>query len=162
MEGIINYHGFSIPVINLRRHFGMEVVPYRWHTPIILVNISDHQVGLIVDDVLDVLAISSEQIVDPHSILPTGVPETPLLKGIIQTEKNITLLLDLAHLFDPVQVRALSATADAIGEQPAQANIGKAHAQKPAAKKRGAVSKEKTKKAMETPSRMVSESAEKP
>src|SRR6185295_6288410 len=58
MEGVINYHGASVPVVNLRRHFGMEVEPYRWHTPIILVNISDRRVGLIVDEVLDVLAIS--------------------------------------------------------------------------------------------------------
>ena len=119
MEGVINYHGASVPVVNLRRHFGMEVVPYSWHTPIILVNISDRQVGLIVDEVLDVLAISDEQIIDPGSILPPGVPQASLLKSIIQTEQNITLLLDLAHLFDQVQVRALSAAANALDKKTA-------------------------------------------
>ena len=156
MEGIINYHGVSIPVVNLRRHFGMEVIPYRWHTPIILVDIVGHQVGLIVDDVLDVSALSREQIVDPRAILPTGIPDTPLLKGIIQTEQDITLLLDLTHLFDQVQVRALNAAASALGEKPAQEPPEKTRPEKPAAKKRGNTSKEKTAKAAATPRRQAS------
>lgn len=120
MEGVINYHGFSIPVINLRRHFGMTVVPYRWHTPIILVNIAHHQFGLIVDDVLDVLTLPADQIVDPKVILPLGIPETPLLQGIIQSEDNITLMIDLSHLFDQVQVRALNAATGALRGQAQQ------------------------------------------
>jgi len=134
MEGVINYHGFSIPVINLRRHFGMAVLPYRWHTPIILVNIEQHQVGLIVDDVLDVSSVAANEIVDPRAVLPLGMPDTPLLKGIIQTEENITLLLDLSHLFDQVQVRALSVATRSLSEptpQPPTAPL------KAAKKKRG-------------------------
>jgi purine-binding chemotaxis protein CheW len=141
MEGVINYHGSSIPVVNLRRHFKMEVVPYSWHTPIILVNILDRPVGLIVDDVLDVTAIAPEQIVSPCSIIPQGLPGISLLKGIIQTGDKLILMLDLAHLFDQVQVRVLSATAEAIGEQPGQTLIEKV--KKSASKRRNAISKEK-------------------
>lgn len=126
MEGVINYHGASIPVVNLRRHFGMEVVPYRWHTPIILVNIKGYVIGLIVDDVLDVRAISQEQIVKPHAIIPPEVPETPLLKSIVQADNRIILLLDLVHLFDLVQVRALATAVEAIDEQHEQTLVEKA------------------------------------
>lgn len=134
MEGMINYHGSSTPVVNLRRHFGVDVLPYGWHTPIILVSIASHKVGLIVDDVLDVLVIPTEKIVAPQSILPVGIPEIPLLKGIIQAEKNITFLLDLEHLFDQMQVRALSAATGALNaDAPQPASPVKA-----AKKKRGA------------------------
>lgn len=159
MEGVINYHGVSIPVVNLRRHFGMEVVPYRWHTPIILINIAEHSVGLIVDDVLDVTAISRQQIVGSRAILPAGVPETPLMKGIIQAENKIVLLLDLAHLFDQVQVRALSAAAEVLGEQPAQVLIEKA--QKTIARKQSVTSKEKSKPAIKEPRAATSGKKEK-
>lgn len=145
MEGVINYHGQSVPVINLRRHFGLDVVPYGWHTPIILVNITQHQAGLIVDDVLDVLAIPSEQIVAPQSVLPVGIPEIALLKGIIQMEEHITLLLDLEHLFDQVQVRALSIATSALSGQPQPAPPVKT-----VKKKRGAASP-KALKALATP-----------
>lgn len=153
MEGVINYHGFSIPVINLRRHFGMTVLPYRWHTPIILVNIAQHQFGLIVDDVLDVLTLPAAQIVDPKIILPLGVPETPLLKGIIQGEDNITLMIDLSHLFDQVQVRALSAATGALhgdAPQPESAAPSKIKA-KPAKKKQDTPAKAKPTNAVDIP-----------
>ena len=146
MEGVINYHGVSIPIVNLRRHFGMEVAPYHLHTPIILVNIFGHWVGLIVDDVLDVLAVSAQQIVDARSILPPGVPQTLLLKGVIQTQQNITLMLDLTHLFDQVQVRALTATTGVLDKQPAQRGGDVARSQKPTISKRSAGSKEKAAK----------------
>ncbi len=143
MEGIINYHGASVPVVNLRRHFGMDVVPYRWHTPIILVNIFERRVGLIVDEVLDVLAVPEEQIIDPRLILPPGVPQVSLLKSIIQTERNITLLLDLAHLFDQVQVLALSAATHALNKKTTQTIGDQAHSQKQHSLKPGVVSKDK-------------------
>jgi len=126
MEGIINYHGSSLPVINLRRFFGIEVVPYQWHTPIILVKIINRVVGLIVDDVLNVAAVSREQIINPHSIIPPGVPETPLLQGIILADNKIILLLDLAHLFDQSQAQAVAAIVETLGEQPKQAIVEKA------------------------------------
>ncbi len=143
MEGVINYHGVSIPVVNLRRHFGMEVAPYHLHTPIILVNIFGHWVGLIVDDVLDVLSVSAQQIVDARAILPPGAPQTLLLKGVIQTGQNITLMLDLTHLFDQVQVRALTVTTGVLDKQSAQRVGEKVRSQKVATPKRGTASKDK-------------------
>ncbi len=137
MEGVINYHGVSIPVVNLRRHFGLDVIPYRWHTPIMLVNISGRLVGLIVDDVLDVLAVPKDQISDPHMILPAGIPETLLLKGIIQMGEDITLLIDLSHLFDQRQVQALGAVAEVLTDQPEAKVEARIPATKTVEKKKG-------------------------
>jgi purine-binding chemotaxis protein CheW len=159
MEGIINYHGHSIPVINLRRHFGMEVAPYRWHTPIILINLVEHVVGLIVDDVLDVTIVSDEQIIDPHSIIPPGIPETPLLKSIILADNKIILLLDLAHLFDQSQVQALAATVETLGEQAGQVIIEKA--KKSIARKQTNEAKKKAEKIAEAPRAAASSKKEK-
>lgn len=126
MEGVINYHGHSVPVINLRRHFGMEVIPYGWHTPIILVNIHDRLIGLIVDDVLDVTAVSRDEITSPYSIIPPGVLGTPLLESIILNGNKIILMLDLAHLFDQSQVQALAVAVETLGEQPERVIVKKA------------------------------------
>jgi purine-binding chemotaxis protein CheW len=145
MEGVINYHGLSIPVVNLRRHFGLDVIPYRWHTPIMLVNISGRLVGLIVDDVLDVLAVPRDQISDPHMILPTGVPETSLLKGIIQMGDDITLLINLSHLFDQRQVNALGVVTDVLTDVESESDDS-ALVKKPAARKKGGSAKEKVRK----------------
>jgi purine-binding chemotaxis protein CheW len=161
MEGVINYHGHSIPVVNLRRHFGMEIAPYRWHTPIILVDILEHLVGLIVDDVLDVTVASDEQIINPHSILPPGVPETPLLKNLILADNKIILLLDLAHLFDQNQVQALAATVGTLGEQPEQVIIDKAK-KSVTLKQQTDGTKKKAKKVARAPRAAASPKKEKP
>jgi purine-binding chemotaxis protein CheW len=159
MEGVINYHGHSIPVINLRRYFGMEVTPYRWHTPIILVNIFEHMVGLIVDDVLDVVAVSREQIINPHSIIPPGLPETPLLESIILVGNKIILLLDLNHLFDQSQVQALAVAVETLGEQPGQVIVEKAT--KSIARKQANDAKKKAEKIAEAPGVVASPKQEK-
>lgn len=159
MEGVINYHGHSVPVVNLRRHFGMEVVPYRWHTPIILVNILDRLVGLVVDDVLDVALVSREQIVSPYSIIPPGVMGTPLLESIILIDNKIILLLDLAHLFDQRQVQALAVAVEKVEGQPEQVIIAKA--KKSIARKQTNEAKKKAEKVAEAPRTAVSPKTEK-
>lgn len=148
MEGVINYHGTSIPVINLRRHFHQPIAPYGWHTPIILVHIAGRQVGLIVDDVLDVVAIAQEDIIHPHRILPPDIPEAQLLQGLVQAPDHVTLLLDLEHLFDQTQVRALSAATSALSETAPQPEP----APKAAKKKPGQAAKGKAKPAAAPPS----------
>lgn len=56
-KGIINLRGKVAPVIDVRLKFGQEERPYDDKTCIIMVNISDMQVGLIVDMVADVVTI---------------------------------------------------------------------------------------------------------
>lgn len=156
MEGVINYHGASIPVINLRRHFHQPIAPYGWHTPIILVHIAGRQVGLIVDDVLDVVAIAQEDIIHPRTILPPDIPEAQLLQGLVQAPDHVTLLLDLEHLFDQTQVRALSAATSALSEtapEPVSASPSPAETMtKTAKKKAGQAAKGKAKPAAAPPS----------
>jgi len=149
MEGVINYHGRSIPIIDLRRYFRMEVLPYGWHTPIILVNVLEYTVGLIVDDALDVSAISSEKIIDPRSIIPPGIPETPLLKNIILSNNKIILWLNLDHLFDQIQVQALAVTVETLKEQPEQILVEKA--EKSIAQKHTNETRKETERIAETP-----------
>ena len=56
-KGIINLRGKVAPIIDVRLKFGQEERAYDDKTCIIMVNISDMQVGLIVDRVADVVTI---------------------------------------------------------------------------------------------------------
>ncbi|EKD27572.1 MAG: hypothetical protein ACD_79C00670G0002 [uncultured bacterium] len=66
IRGVINLRGKVIPVIELRRKFGMESIRDNEATCIIVVQISDSSesfiIGLIVDEVSEVLEIPSDQI----------------------------------------------------------------------------------------------------
>lgn len=117
VEGVINFRGSTIPVVNLRQHLGMPKIPLKLHTPLIVADIADRLVGLIVDDVVDVIVRPLTQIVHPQDILPQGLGETPLLQGLFQVDGRMVLLLDIEHLFQPHQAQAL---AEAVTALPAE------------------------------------------
>jgi purine-binding chemotaxis protein CheW len=118
IAGVINFHGTLVPVINLRRYLGLDEISLQLHTPIILVNISERLVGLIVDQVLDVLERPADQIIDPSSILLEEMGEIPLLKGLIQSQDGSILLLNLEQLFKSSQARSLLEAAAALTQSP--------------------------------------------
>jgi purine-binding chemotaxis protein CheW len=107
VEGVINAHGASVPVINLRRHFGLPDVAWGLRTPIILVQISAQTFGLIVDEVIDVLGLSLDQVSQVANILPEVLSEEPIIRGVVHIEGNTVLLLDVEYLLSPTHMQAL-------------------------------------------------------
>ncbi len=99
IEGVINFHGVMVPVVNLRRHLGLTSRPPRLHTPIILATISERTVGLMVDGVLTVLTKPLDQVIHPKDILPEGLGEIPLLSGLIHSPAGMVMLLEPDQLF---------------------------------------------------------------
>jgi chemotaxis signal transduction protein len=116
VEGVINVRGEPIPVINLRRHFGLEEVPLGLRTPIVLVQSGKQTFGLIVDEVTDVLSLSGDDISRVADLLPEGMAEAPILSGIAHVEHEAVLLLDVEHLLMPKHVQALFQAVAALPE----------------------------------------------
>ncbi|MGE5389944.1 MAG: chemotaxis protein CheW [Deltaproteobacteria bacterium] len=65
IKGIINLRGKIIPVMDINLRFNKDARQYDDRTCIIVVDINDLSVGLIVDNVTEVLNINDEEIVDP-------------------------------------------------------------------------------------------------
>ncbi|HEY4722368.1 MAG TPA: chemotaxis protein CheW [Anaerolineae bacterium] len=106
--GAINLHGEIIPIVDLRGHLQLPEAAHQRHTPILLAQAGQHSVGLIVDEVTEVVSITPDQIRQPVDILPAGVSARPLLQGVVrQAAPAPLLLLDLQYLFQPSQVQAL-------------------------------------------------------
>ncbi|MGI6727473.1 MAG: chemotaxis protein CheW [Anaerovoracaceae bacterium] len=96
VKGIINLRGKIIPVIDVRLKFNKESVEYDDRTCIIVVDINEVQVGLIVDQVNEVLNISEEDIAPPPDSR-TSV-ENKYIKGIGKSGDQVQLLLDCEKL----------------------------------------------------------------
>jgi purine-binding chemotaxis protein CheW len=114
IEGVINFHGVVVPILNLRQLLGLSVTTFKIHTPIILVTIKGKLIGLIVDQVLDVLERPVDQIINPGRILLEEMGEIPLLQGLIQSQIGSILLLNLEHLFKSYQSRSLLDVVDSM------------------------------------------------
>lgn len=112
VAGVINVRGQAVPVVDLRRHVGLEQAPYLLHTPIILAQIGQGPVGLIVDEVLDVLGLASSELIPPDKILPEGLGQAPVLDALALVSGHLAPLLDPEHLFGPEQQKVLAQVID--------------------------------------------------
>jgi len=93
VEGVINLRGRVIPIVDLRKRFGLEAKEHSKATRIIVVMIDQVTVGLIVDEVSEVLRIP-EDTVEPPPPIVAGI-ESDYIKGVGKLEDRLLILLDL-------------------------------------------------------------------
>jgi purine-binding chemotaxis protein CheW len=99
VKGTVNIRGEDVLAISLRSHFDMEEVDWQLYTPLLLLKLKDRSLALIVDAVLDVMHIPLEILTDLQDILPDGIENVPMLKGISHYKDDTILVLDPGHLF---------------------------------------------------------------
>jgi purine-binding chemotaxis protein CheW len=99
VEGIINLRGRVIPVINLRKKFGL---PDRENNDLARIMIMDTRgftVGIIVDYVSEVLRISSD-IVEPAPAMASGNTGEDFIRGIAKMDNRLVILVDMDSIVD--------------------------------------------------------------
>ncbi len=94
-EGILNYHGTSVPVYSLGEWIGLKEINYSLDTPLILCELAENLVGFLVSDVDDVIQVQHDEIQTPDlSHLPAFV------KGIYTVKNESMWIIQLADLMD--------------------------------------------------------------
>ena len=89
VRGIINLRGKIIPVIDVRLKFRKDAMEYNDRTCIIVIDIDQISVGLIVDNVAEVIVIPEENIVPPPGHR-SGF-QNKYIKGIGKGENDVKL-----------------------------------------------------------------------
>jgi len=96
LRGVINLRGKVVPVVDLRTKFGMETKEDTNLTCIIVVQVvrKSQQVimGVIVDEVAEVVDIRSEQIEPPPSLGTAG--QTEFISAMGKVGSKVVILLD--------------------------------------------------------------------
>jgi len=105
VEGVINLRGKVIPVVDLRRRFGLPTAEHTRATRIVVVEIGDQVVGIIVDSVSEVLRINSST-VEPPSPVVAGI-DSEYLHGIAKLPERLVILLDVDRVLARDERRAL-------------------------------------------------------
>ena len=97
VKGVINLRGEIISVVDLRGIFGMDKTEVTSLTCIIVVETSNGskvcRTGVIVDRVLEVLDIRSEQIEEVESL--GGVLDSPYLSGVSRVSESSKIMLNI-------------------------------------------------------------------
>lgn len=97
IEGVLNLRGKIIPAVNLRKKFGLSEKNFDRHTRIMVVDMMDTMVGLIVDEVSEILRILAETL-EPATAMTTGA-NSKYIKGIGKINDRLIILLDIDKLF---------------------------------------------------------------
>lgn len=105
IEGIVNYRGNIVPVINLHNKFNINPITITEDTRIIIYGLDGKQVGFLVDDASQVLTISDNNIENPPSII-TG-SEHKFISGIGKVENNMVIILNLENILNDDEKKQL-------------------------------------------------------
>ncbi|MEM9347333.1 MAG: chemotaxis protein CheW [Planctomycetota bacterium] len=121
VEGVINLRGKVIPVVDLRKRFGIEVNESTGDERIIVVEVQGETearvIGFTVDKVNRVLRIGSD-IVEPAPSMASGA-DSDYVQGVGKLDEGLLILLSLDKLFSQRELEL--AANSAAGDTPAQA-----------------------------------------
>lgn len=96
VEGVINLRGEVIPVIDLRKRFGLAEIERTDESRIIIVEVEDRMVGLTVDSVSEVIRLSNKHIQDAPDQVAGG--RTHLIMGVGKIEDRLLIILNLDRI----------------------------------------------------------------
>ncbi len=113
VRGVINLRGRVIPVVDLRRKFGMDAVEDTEQSCIIVVEVAAREgtitMGVVVDRVAEVLDVSVAQI-EPAPAFGAAV-DTAFILGMGKVGDNVIMLLDIRRVLGGDELAQVGALA---------------------------------------------------
>lgn len=97
IKGLINLRGKIIPVIDVAERFGKKSFSYNDRTCVIVIEVKNVEVGLIIENIAEVVSIKEEDILPPPSINHVNM-QSKFIRGIGKVDENVKLLLDPVKL----------------------------------------------------------------
>jgi purine-binding chemotaxis protein CheW len=95
IHGVINLRGKVIPLMDMRCRFQLPAKEYDERTCFVVVEIEDYTVGLVVDEVNEVVTIAADQIEPPPRRARQGAG---YICGLGKIGEDVKILLDLKAL----------------------------------------------------------------
>ncbi len=107
VRGVINLRGKVIPVMDVRARFRLAARDYDERTCIIVVDINESSVGLVVDEVREVVDIPEDQVEPPPT---TGKASgSRFIQGMGKLDDEVKILLNVSRLLSDDELQKLDA-----------------------------------------------------
>lgn len=107
-RGIINLRGVIVPIFDLRDKFRLPEIPLTAFHVIIVMEISGRIMGIIADEISDVVELAPKSIQDTTN-LPPGI-QKEYFKGIGKHDEELVMLLDMDRILSQDELEALDST----------------------------------------------------
>lgn len=96
VAGIIQLRGHVVPVVDLRKRFGLPSVPVTGETRVVVGQLRERVVALVADTAREVLRLVPSQIKPPPRILEVGA--SGYVSAVAQVGPRTVLILDFAKV----------------------------------------------------------------
>jgi purine-binding chemotaxis protein CheW len=106
LEGVVQYAGGAVPVVDLRKRFELPS-PVRDETRMMIVDLGDQRVGVVVDEVREVMRVDSTAISAPAPIV-SGLAAA-YIAGIVTRPGRTIIILNARKLLSSTERLALGA-----------------------------------------------------
>lgn len=105
IEGVMDYQGHVVPLVNLRRRMELSAAQADSHTRILILNVSGEWIGVVVDAVTAVAPFDPSQVALPPKYFRGLAAE--YLKGIVRQGEKLVIYLDVEQLLSTTERIAL-------------------------------------------------------
>lgn len=95
--GVINLRGKVIPIMSIRRRFGLSEVESDKSTRIMVMDVDGELMGFIVDSVSEVIRVSQHEIQPPPPVATSGIDQD-CMSGVVNQPERLLILLDLEKI----------------------------------------------------------------
>jgi purine-binding chemotaxis protein CheW len=105
LEGVVPYEGGAVPVVDLRKRFGLEA-SVREETRLMVLDLEQQRVGVLVDEVREVMRVDSTTITAPGPMV-SGLAAA-YIAGIVTRPGRTIIILNARKLLSSTERLALS------------------------------------------------------
>ena len=96
IKGVINLRGIIVPIIDMRIKFHLGNVTYNELTVVIILNVANRVVGIVVDGVSDVIALTAEQL-KPAPEFSSSL-DMQYIMGLGTVDERMIIVMDIEKL----------------------------------------------------------------
>ena len=93
VEGIINLRGQIVPIISLRKRFGLPEPTEVQANCIAVLDFGGELSGFVIDEISDVMRVSRSDILPP-----LDAAGQPWIEGLLSLDQRLVIVMNLAHL----------------------------------------------------------------
>jgi purine-binding chemotaxis protein CheW len=112
IEGVINLRGKIIPVMDLRKRFGLTEITTDEKNRILVVELDNKLLGLIVNSASEVLKIPPSEVEAPGSVFADGA--SGYVTGVGKLKGRLIILLDISKLLHRPELKRLEEAAETV------------------------------------------------
>lgn len=105
IKGVINLRGKIVPIVDLRLKFNIGKIEYNEFTVVIILNFSGRVVGIVVDGVSDVTALTDDQIREVPDLV-TSI-DTRYIVGLATVDEQMLILVDIERLMSSADMQLI-------------------------------------------------------